>query len=89
MLTEDLKDVSVPLRGMWFEMQIVLVAIKAGNDKFPSPYGECGLKSKELLLSRKQSKVSVPLRGMWFEIVVIASSMAAVSGFRPLTGNVV
>ena len=63
--------VSVPLRGMWFEITDIereesSVAILNG---FPSPYGECGLKFVgHRIYGLLDRIVSVPLRGMWFEI---------------------
>ena len=36
--------VSVPLRGMWFEIALLVWLISNVRFRFPSPYGECGLK---------------------------------------------
>ena len=36
--------VSVPLRGMWFEIGLMTMRTLFEWLRFPSPYGECGLK---------------------------------------------
>ena len=82
--------VSVPLRGLWFEISPSRGRKEAKPPGFPSPCGVCGLKFKKPRDPRKALLVSVPLRGLWFEISFGACGLSYImTCFRPLAGFVV
>ena len=65
------RQVSVPLRGLWFlsgNTQSTHSPIHDKNSMFPSPCGDYGSyrQDAQCFNGRLEGKVSVPLRGLWF-----------------------
>ena len=70
------KFVSVPLRGLWFEIFCDCGIAVVGFEYFPSPCGVCGWKFDVAVEAYHESEeLSVPLRGLWFEISYLASAL--------------
>ena len=83
--------VSVPLRGLWFEITYHQKTINICSSGVSVPLRGLWFEIKELpQIAASADLVSVPLRGLWFEM----SNKPATNGtgrksFRPLAGFVV
>ena len=62
------RQVSVPLRGLWFLSTHLIISMKRCLKTFPSPCGDYGSYPDLGLNPNNDGKiiVSVPLRGLWF-----------------------
>ena len=70
-MTFCVMPVSVPLRGLWFEMLALNLYLQCTHGVSVPLRGlwfEIGGRTQ---VGRKRYRVSVPLRGLWFEIELI------------------
>ena len=84
------QQVSVPLRGYFFEMEEPQMANLFNVKPFPSPYGDIFLKCDRLSMWRDVARlaVSVPLRGYFFEIVSARCSSREYAWFPSPYGDI-
>ena len=85
-----MRQVSVPLRGLWFLSSASYSALCDLQASFPSPCGDYGSYHDDAIANGESYYyVSVPLRGLWFLSVRPCQYKSLCRGFRPLAGIMV